>query len=303
MAKHPALTARSWLLALAASGALGACATVGPPPPGAPRDTVAFRGVPGFDTSIYPGDSTLARWRTSSPYRWVGYYLPSPCHTDNSWVGRRGSVERTGLGVAVIFMGEQDWGAAATVAGPTKTGGAAGAPATGSAARCTRTNLTAVRGKADAVSADSAMAAEGFPAGSHIYLDVEPVDSVSAALVSYVIAWMDGVLDRGRYLPAVYAHARNADSLRAVQVREYGAKGNAVPPRFWVAGGPAPFDLHYSPAASAVTYANIWQGISNVTQSWAGKALRIDVNVADTPSPSGPGAGAAAGPGPAAVGR
>src|SRR3982750_3325429 len=37
----------------------------------------------GFDTGAYPGDDAMRAWRTGdSPYRWAGYYLPSPCHQD-----------------------------------------------------------------------------------------------------------------------------------------------------------------------------------------------------------------------------
>ena len=266
------------------------------------QDTMMFQGVPGFDTRVYPGDTALARWRRESPYRWVGYYLPAPCHTDSSWVGRRAALEQLGWGVGVVFTGEQDWGAAATVPGP--SGGAvkdtALKPVT--APRCTRTNLTAEQAKLDAAAADSTLAGEGFPAGTHVYLDVERVDSVSTPLAAYVRAWVASLLERGRYLPALYAHARNADSLRAVQVREYQAHRVAEAPRFWLAGGATAFDVHAGPAASGVAYANIWQGSSNITERWAGTNLRIDVNVADRASPSAA-ASASGAPAPTGTGR
>src|SRR5207302_11448240 len=42
----------------------------------------------GFDTFAYPGDDAMRAWLTADkPYRWVGYYLSAPCHTDSSWEG------------------------------------------------------------------------------------------------------------------------------------------------------------------------------------------------------------------------
>ena len=37
----------------------------------------------------YPGDEHMRTWRQASPYQWVGYYLPAPCHRDTSFSGRR----------------------------------------------------------------------------------------------------------------------------------------------------------------------------------------------------------------------
>lgn len=307
-------------LLLAAAG----CA-MGPPPAPTPAPNAvvpaqttppplnpAYRGVPGFDTRAYPGDAVMQAWLAASPYRWVGYYLPAPCHTDATWVGTRAALERMGWGTAVIFTGEQDWGAAATVSGPS-TAAAAQSP------RCTRGNLTAERGSADAAAADSAADAEGFPVGSTIYLDVERVDSVSTPLATYVRAWIGALLAGGRFRPGLYAHVRNADSLRAIQQAELARRGLAGSGRTWVAGSaatttgtpapsaaqapaapapgtpaaatsPAPgaFDLSAAPAESGLPYATIWQGAHDARQSWAGTTLRIDVDVASSRSPSAP---------------
>jgi hypothetical protein len=46
------------------------------------------QGHMGFDTGVYPGDAALRAWRDGgAPYEWAGYYLPSPCHPDQSWSG------------------------------------------------------------------------------------------------------------------------------------------------------------------------------------------------------------------------
>src|SRR4051812_4679787 len=72
-------------LAAACAPASGGGPGVTPPGP-APR---AAAGFAGFDTGIYPGDAAMRAWRQASPYVWVGYYLPAPCHRDVSWSGKR----------------------------------------------------------------------------------------------------------------------------------------------------------------------------------------------------------------------
>jgi len=296
----PMRPARALLGAVGVAWAAGACASL----PTGLGDRQAFRGVPGFDTSAYPGDTAMQRWRAASPYRWVGYYLPAPCHTDASWVGRRAALTTMGWGMAVIFVGEQDWAATVAVARPAVAVGVGGNPAAGSSGapavgapgpaagaqttvRCTRSNLTAEHGAADAGAADSVMVAEGFGRGAQVFLDVEPVDSVSTALATYVRAWIGALLDRSRYLPAVYASVRNAESLRAIEGGEYTRTRTTATPAFWVAGGSG-FDIHAAPRESPVPFATVWQGAADLTESWGGVPLFIDVDVADSSAPSTP---------------
>ncbi len=230
-----ALVLWSGLGAMACAGGVPAPAAPVPatPVPAFPA-TVPFRGVPGFDTNRYPGDAAMAHWRAESPYRWVGYYLPAPCHTDTSWVGRRTALEQAGR-------------------------------------------------------ADSLAAAEGFAPGSAIFLDVERVDTVSADLASYVRSWVATLLDGGRFVPALYLHARNLAALGPILESELTRHGFAATPRVWLAGGSGPFDVHAAPAEAGVAGISIWQGAGNVRESWGGVTLSIDVDVADAASPSAPG--------------
>src|SRR4030095_16576310 len=64
----------------------------------------------GFDTSDYPGDAAMQSWREHADYDWVGYYLQAPCHKDDSWTGKRDTLETMGWGVAVVYVGQQTWG-------------------------------------------------------------------------------------------------------------------------------------------------------------------------------------------------
>jgi hypothetical protein len=246
-----------------------ACAPAGVRP-GAPE------GVPGFDTRRYPGDAAMARWRADSPYRWVGYYITAACHPRSSWSGRRSALHAMGWGLAVLYVGEQDW---TQVANPPT-----GPGATGGVPRCTAANLTAERGLADAAEADSVARAEGFPVGSTVYLNVERVDAVTPALETYVRTWAGALVDRGRFAPGLYAHAGNADELYAAMADEL-VRRSGRPPRLWVAkaGG---FHLSRSPAESGFPRATIWQGVFDATETWGEVTLRIDANVATTPSPS-----------------
>jgi hypothetical protein len=260
---------------LAAVGAgLAACAPI-------QVDRAPAAAFPGFDTMLYPGDAVMARWRAESPYRWVGYYLRSPCHPRDSWVGTRAALESMGWGLAVLYVGEQDWRHIA--------GGATGPGLTppGEAPRCTPGNLTAEHGAADAADAERALAADGFPPGTVVYLNVERVDRITPELTAYVGAWVGALLDGGRYVPGLYAHFSNAPNLRALAAGEFAGRGRADRPRLWVART-GDFSLDRHPRDSGVEHANAWQGVLDTSETWGGTTLRIDRNVADSPSPSAP---------------
>ena len=258
-------------IVLAASAA---CASGGLPLPGpvlAANDVVA-----GFDTRDYPGDATMRTWLAESPYRWVGYYLPAPCYTGTSWNGRREALQSMGWGMAVLFVGEQDWAQMQ----PT----AADSTVAEQGAQCTRANVTPARGAVDAAAADSAMRAEGFPPGTPVYLDVERMESVSPAMEAYVRAWFDGMLERGRYVPALYAHERNVTILYEVARNAFAAAGRSDAPILWVAGS-ADFDITMRPEHSGILSASIWQGRFDARETWGGVTLRIDANVARAGTP------------------
>lgn len=263
-------------LAGCAGGAVGPAPPAGPEPAG-PAD--AARGVPGFDTRTYPGDEAMTRWLDESPYRWVGFYLPAPCYTGTSWQRKRSTLRDMGWGLAVLFVGEQDWPQRRALAADS----AAVEPAPSAEGdRCTRDNLSAEQGRTDGAAAAAAAAAEGFPEGTVVYLDVEPVQSVSDALAEYVTAWTRGLVQQG-YAPGLYAHARNAARLTGVMTEAVGQ--GAPAPRLWVAstGG---FSLRRAPGESGFP-ATVWQGDLDVDESWGGTELRIDRNVADRVDPSG----------------
>jgi hypothetical protein len=297
------------LAALAAACAQPSAVPSGPAPAG-PRPTAA--GHPGFDTGTYPGDAGMRAWRAGSPYEWVGYYLPAPCHRDLSWSGKRDALIAMGWGTAVIYVGQQDWAqmnrapaqtpatdttarnpqqpadTAATRNPPPAQQQAQPGMQAAAAPACSATLLATGRGTTDADDAIAKAAAEGFPAGTTIYLDVERVQSVSMELVSYVREWTLRVLQEGRYVPGLYVHRINADPLASAAQSAWLAAGRSDAPRVWVTATDPAFNLDQSPRASGVSNVTIWQGRLDVTESYGGTALRVDQNVSETRSPSAP---------------
>jgi hypothetical protein len=209
----------------------------------------------GFDTYAHPGDALLAVWRERSPYRFLGYYLPSPCHRDASWTGSRARLVALGYAPVPIYVGYQ-------AQGP-----------------CSRRAPTAPQGAIHGARAAALAAAEGFPPRSVVFLDVEHMDAVPRAMLRYLRAWSDALL-AGGCAPGIYCHVRNAAAIR-------GALG-APEPVFWVAGNTPAFSPGALPADSGVPFARLWQAKLDVTEEYGGRGLRIDVDVADCPDPSAP---------------
>lgn len=236
-------------------------------------------GIPGFDTSRYPGDDALRAWLApASPYRWVGFYLQSPCRRDTSWNGKRATIQSIGWGMAVLFVGQQAWEGA----------GLRGDSAATVPPPCSRALLTEARGRADADDAIARALAEGFASGTTIFLDIERMSAIPDSMRSYYRAWVRELWNDGRYRPGIYAHRLNAAQLYADIEAMRGTISSSSPPlRWWLAGG-SDFTLGRVPADVGVTFANIWQGWHNVRERWNEVALDIDVNIADRPDPSAP---------------
>ncbi|MFN2635413.1 MAG: glycoside hydrolase domain-containing protein [Gemmatimonadaceae bacterium] len=268
-----------------------------------PNPSSTRAGHPGFDTSIYPGDAAMAAWLApNSPYEWVGYYLQAPCHRDASWMGKRVQLTSMGWGLAVLYVGQQTFDGVALMAeqsrqslleatGPIPARAGIMVPATraeiqAAAVTCSRTLLTTEQGSADAVDAVTRTAAEGFPAGTVVFLDIEHMDMIPASMHSYYRAWVQQVLADGRFRPGIYVHKANAqaiyDGVRQAYL-DMNAGGSAA---FWLAGSGA-FTLDVPPTQVGFAFANVWQGVFEVTQTWNGAAINIDVDVADRSSPSG----------------
>lgn len=225
----------------------------------ASRGTAAAAAGPaqsfaGFDTTIYPGDEKMRIWKASSPYLHTAYYLPSPGHLNASWVGARERLERMGWGLAVVYSGGEHGRGA-------QEGTQRGAEAAASAER------------------------EGFPPGSAIFLDVEPLDSTGSSVAEYVRGWFGGVLQAG-YTPSLRCDEKDAIALREIALDGYPPEANA--PLFWVRGGPAVFRRAASPPAdSGIPFAGLWQESAAARETHGGATIPASANVAAMKNPSG----------------
>lgn len=235
-------------------------------------------GNAGFDTSIYPGDSTMRAWRhPASPYRWVGYYLQSPCRRDSSWNGTRERLENMGWGIAVLYVGQQAWAGSGLREDTLRT-----APV-----NCSRSLLTEARGIADADDAISRAMVDGFPTGTAIFLDVERMSAIPDSMTQYYSAWLRRVWSSGRYSAGLYVHRANALEIRAQVESIRASYPGAGSVRWWIAGGTG-FSIDRAPTDVGFAFADIWQGFHNVRETWNGVTLNIDANVASRRSPSAP---------------
>jgi len=267
----------------------------------------------GFDTFTYPGDDAMRAWLTADkPYKWVGYYLSAPCHTDSSWEGKRVTLSAMGWGLAVIYVGQQTWGrtpgAKVTVTRyvskrvrqvNTRNGKrvvryvnnrvpvrAMVSPRASPNASCSTQFVSAPRGAADASDAIAKTAAEGFANGTVIFLDVERMEAVPQAMRDYYRAWTSRVIEDGRFRPAYYAHSFNANLIYSDVKQVLTTAGISDDPPFWIASGRGFAEDKY-PSEVGHAFAQVWQGLQDVVETHNGVRLPIDVNVAELPSPSG----------------
>jgi hypothetical protein len=272
---------------------------------------VAHPSYMGFDTGMYPGDEAMRAWRSGdSPYSWTGYYLPSPCHQDEGWSGKRETLTTMGYGLAVLYVGQQTWGRKPgaphmeRVRVPKKVTAYVGkkghrrkvtrtvmktvlrkAPPPAADATCNSDFVSGPRGMHDGVDAALRTAREGFPRGTTVFLDLERMDVLHQAMRDYYSAWVRAVLDDGRYVPGIYVHTDNANTVYNDVKAVYRSVGLESEPPFWVAKSRG-FDTKKHPTEMGHAFAAIWQGILDTKQTWNGHRIPIDVNVAALPSPS-----------------
>jgi hypothetical protein len=274
-------------------------------------DDLEDGGHMGFDTGVYPGDAALRAWRTGgAPYEWAGYYLPSPCHPDESWSGKRETVTSLGYGIAVLYVGQQTWGRTpgaphyvpVTVTKRVRVRVGQGAkrhtvirrvnrtvmkraPRPKPTETCNADFVSAARGERDGGDAAFRTALEGFPTGTTVFLDLERMDHLPSAMRKYYSAWVRTMLEDGRYRPGIYVHTDNANTVYSDVKAVFVAAGHAEEPPFWIAKSEG-FDARKLPHEMGHAFAVVWQGVLDVEQTWAGHKIPIDVNIAGTRSPS-----------------
>lgn len=268
-------------------------------------------GYLGFDTGTYPGDKAMLAWRTGgAPYEWTGYYLPSPCHPDEGWSGKREALTSMGYGLAVIYVGQQTWGrmpgaphlVPVQVSRRVKQRVGTGrkrrtvwktltrtvmkrAPAPAPDATCNADFVSAARGIRDGTDAIARTSRDGFEKGTTIFLDIERMDVLPQIMREYYKSWVRTVLADGRYRPGIYVHTHNANTVYSDVRSVYRIAGVAHEPPFWVAKS-AGFDITKVPSEVGHAFAAVWQGVLDVEQTWNGHKIPIDVNVSASKNPS-----------------
>ncbi|HXT16821.1 MAG TPA: glycoside hydrolase domain-containing protein [Gemmatimonadaceae bacterium] len=264
--------------------------------------STATRSHLGFDTNVYPGDKAMDAWKRAGQYEWVGYYLSAPCHSDDTWSGKRAQLVRNGWGLAVIYVGQQTWGKSfapttrtVTVHRKATKGHRAKTykmtrtstipVATSRDGKCAASYVNAAQGAIDARGAIGTAQGEGFPNGTVIFLDVEYMTSVPQRMRDYYRAWTHAVLADGRYKPGIYAHTRNASTIYDDVSDEYTRAGVSGDPAFWIAGTGG-FDVDRAPTDVGHKFATAWQGLLDVVREHNGVRLPVDISVASVASPS-----------------
>lgn len=216
----------------------------------------------GFDRSdpLTPGQFDWLQKNSNA--KWVGGYLPSPSHGARTWCGLWQGLKAKGWGLAPVYVGRQ-------VMGPGSH------------------DVTAANGALDGRNAARQMAAEGFAAGSFVYLDHE---SPSQAFITsgYTAAWIDAV-QAGGFGAGVYGSFLQGSQFA-------GLRANV---RVWVYHVPTVARTNFptddfpdlDPAASGFAGAFAWQSRDNIAIPDAaapGGWLVVDLDVAKTADPSAP---------------
>jgi len=221
----------------------------------------------GFDTGSYPGNAAISAWASKSPYRFVGFYFDAPCHTTNTfktWKGTYPHLKASGLGLAIVYVGLQQGG-------------------------CGQAKLSRAKGIEHGQDTVTKFAAEGFPNGAVVFLDVEHYNgTLSAPMADYIRGWISAVLDSGKVKAGIYCPTSKANEIKAAAAREYAARGlPGGSPVFWAVKADPRFDhATATPAGSGVSFSSVWQGRLDIDETHGGVTIKIDQNVSDSRSPS-----------------
>jgi len=222
---------------------------------------------PGFDVGSYPGDAVFAAWAKSGTYKWCGFYLTSPCHSDSKftpYTGKAKYLHSLGLGLAILYVGFQ------------KTG-------------CGGTQLTRAQGFIHGMDAVAKCRHEGFPARSVIFLDVEySRGPISTEFTDYYRGWLAAVLDSQTFQPGTYCAKVNFNDVDGAARKEYALHGLPFGgPVFWIVLEDKLFDpFTAEPTDCGISKASIWQGLLDTNQTQGGTPLIVDLNTADSEDPS-----------------
>jgi hypothetical protein len=211
----------------------------------------------GIDTSVYrPNMLAALKADPNNNAVWCGFYHDAPSHSNSGWPGHRADVIALGFNPVPIYVGQQVQGPGSHI-------------------------VTAAQGTIDGDDCAAKMLAEGFPARSCCFLDLESPDG---AFMPYVDAWVTAMEKRG-WTSGVYVSHLMAAVIATVHPNT----------RIWaykvasVAGssGSAPFSTE-DPSGSGYAGAVIWQHEDEVTISGPGYSFTVDLDTSTVADPAAP---------------
>jgi hypothetical protein len=196
----------------------------------------------GFDRNVYPGDDSLSTLRKT--FAFSGYWLnPPPGDKTNTWLGKRETLRSQGFGFLVLYRGRDS-------------------------SELKNEAMAKRLGTEDATGAASVANAEGFPAGTIIFLDIEEGGRLPATYHSYLRVWFEE-LTRAGYRLGVYCSGIPVKEEEGVSITSSDDIRSNAPSRdivFWVyndACPPSPGCAFPrdppSSAACGIPNAAVWQ--------------------------------------------
>jgi hypothetical protein len=230
--------------------------------------SVAF----GFDTCEAPSVSSMAAWRSASPYTVIGVYIgggmracANTAFLSTAWVDQ---VTAMGWRLIPIYVGLQ--ATCTTFRYRIDPGSAFG------------------QGQLNADDAANRAAAAGVTAGAPIYFDMEGYDNsdpvCSEAVKSFISGWVTELHARG-YRAGLYSSLSSGIADQTAAVREGRPPVDAV----WVAAwNDTPNLFGFTPPSALpdsfwVAHQRIHQYQGGHDETWGGVTINIDTNVIDGP--------------------
>ncbi len=195
----------------------------------------------GFDTNQYPGEANLSALQAT--FSFVGYWLNNPPGAkSDSWLGKRVLVRDHGFGFLVLFNGrlERD------LKNPPSA---------------------ATLGSKDARAAADAAHREGFHLGTIIFLDQEEGGRMEPDQISYILAWIDGVIAAG-FRAGIYcsgipaAEGQGKFIVTASNIRDHAGRRDVTFFIYNDACPPSPgcaYDSAAQPSRGGVPFSAVWQ--------------------------------------------
>ncbi|HYL84000.1 MAG TPA: glycoside hydrolase domain-containing protein [Candidatus Angelobacter sp.] len=256
--------------------------------PSAPQETVK-RSYLGFDRNEYPGDDAFPMLRKT--FAFTSYWLsPPPGEKKNTWTGKREFLRSQRFGFLVLFRGRES-------------------------AELKSEAMAKAKATQDGKDAVASAQAEGFSAGTTIFLDIEEGGRLPQNYHAYLKDWSEQLLAAG-YRPGVYCSGipvkeePGVSITTAEDIRQHAATGEFA---IWVyndACPPSPgcsFPTNpWPPSGSGVSYAAVWQFVRSPREKRIARHCRgyakdgncyapgdathswfLDVNSAASPDPSG----------------